>query len=439
MKDLSRWRALLVLLAVFALVGAACSSDSDDDTTTTAAESEETTTTAAESSDETTTTAADETTTTASAEPAEPLTFGMIMVGPENDRGWSQAHFEAGKVLEERLGATMISLDKMNTTDRPETTVEQVVDDMIAGGAQLVFLTSDDMKDGAFIAAETHPDVPMIWSSGDNAWSDGADYRPDLENLGNSMGRMEFGKMIAGCAAALTSQTGQLAYLGPLINDETRRLVNSAYLGAEYCWETVLGNDPADLGFQVNWIGFWFNIPGVTLDPTEVTNAFFDGGVDVVISGIDTTEALVVAGQRANAGEAVWAVPYDFEGACDEAPEICLGVPYFNWQPDYLRIAESVLDGTFTAEFNWDGPNWGDINNRDTSAVGWFPGEGLSAEASTALEAFIAGLADGSINLFSGPLNFQDGSEFLADGATATDVEIWYTKQLLEGIEGASS
>ena len=130
MNKLSRWRAIMVLFAVFALIGAACSSDSDDDTTTTAAAAEETTTTAAEPSDETTTTAAEETTTTAAAEPAEPLTFGMIMVGPENDRGWSQAHFEAGKYIEEQLGATMISLDKVNTTDRPETTVEQVVDEL---------------------------------------------------------------------------------------------------------------------------------------------------------------------------------------------------------------------------------------------------------------------------------------------------------------------
>ncbi len=41
--------------------------------------------------------------------------------------------------------------------------------------------------------------------------------------------------MIAGCAAALTTQTGQIGYLGPLINDETRRLASSAYLGAKYC------------------------------------------------------------------------------------------------------------------------------------------------------------------------------------------------------------
>ncbi len=405
----------LALLAVAALVVAACGT------------SDTTTTTAASGSTETT------------ASAAEPLTFGMIMVGPENDRGWSQAHFEAGEYIEEKLGATMISLDKVNTADRPDTTIESVVDSMVADGAQLIFATSDDMKDGIEAAAAAHPDVPMVWSSGDNAWEDGEAYRADLANLGNIMGRMEYGKMIAGCAAALTSQTGSIAYLGPLINDETRRLVNSAYLGAQHCWEDVRGEAPDTLAFEVNWIGFWFNIPGVTLDPTEVTNSFFDGGADVVISGIDTTEALVRAGQRSAAGESVWAIPYDFEGACSEADEICLGVPYFNWGPSYLEVASSVVDGSFEADFQWLGPDWADMNNRDTSAVGWVSGGGLSDETAAQLDDFIAGLADGSINPFVGPLNYQDGTEYLADGAVGSDADIWYTKQLLEGIEGASS
>ncbi len=369
----------------------------------------------------------------------EDFVFGMILVGPENDRGWSQAHFEAGQYLEEQLGATMISLDKVNTADRPETTVDQVVSDMIDQGAQLVFATSDDMKDGIEAAAAEHPDVPMIWSSGDSAWEEGTGYRPELTNLGNVMGRMEYGKMIAGCAAALTSQTGKIGYLGPLINDETRRLANSAYLGARYCWETYRGEDPASLGFLVNWIGFWFNIPGVTLDPTQVANDFFDSGHDVVISGIDTTEGLVVAGQRAEAGESVWAVPYDFEGACDEAPDICLGVPYFNWGPAFLRVARSVIDGTFEATFEWIGPDWADINDPDTTAVGFVKGPGLADDASATLDGFIAGLADGSIELYTGPLNWQDGSPFLADGEVATDLQIWYGEQLLEGMEGASA
>ena len=71
----------------------------------------------------------------------------------------------------------MIVLDKVNTADRPETSIESVVDDMVANGAQLIFATSDDMKDGIEAAAAAHPDVPMIWSSGDSAWADGKAFR----------------------------------------------------------------------------------------------------------------------------------------------------------------------------------------------------------------------------------------------------------------------
>lgn len=416
-----RWYVLLGLLAAFALVAAACGGGGDTGAVEEAEPAEEPEETVVEE------------------EEGEEFVFGMILVGPRNDRGWSQAHFEGGQYVEEQLGARMIWIDKVNPADRPETSVEQVVQDMIDQGARLIFATSDDMKDGIQAAAVQHPDVPMIWSSGDNAWPEGKAFREDLTNLGNVMGRMEYGKMIAGCSAALTSQTGNLGYLGPLINDETRRLANSAYLGARYCWENFQGESADSLSFDVKWIGFWFNIPGVTLDPTQVTNEFFDGGADVVISGIDTTEALVRAGQRADAGEEVWAVPYDFEGACEEAEHICLGVPYFNWGPAYLEVARSVIDGTFTAQWQWVGPDWADINNPDTSAIGWIDGEGLSPEASAQLDEFIAGLADGSINLFVGPLNYQDGSVFLADGEAGTDFQIWYTEQLLEGMTGASS
>ena len=400
-----RWLSFIALAAAFALVAGACGGDDD-------------------------------------VSAPEDFTIGMLLVGPQNDRGWSQAHYDAAEYVLQELGlpeSALIVLDKVNTADRPETTIEAVVDDMVAQGAQLVFATSDDMKDGILAAAAAHPDVPMIWSSGDNAWADGKDYRADLTNLGNIMGRMEYGKMIAGCAAALTTQTGNISYLGPLINDETRRLVNSAYLGASYCWENYRDGNPADLGFEVKWIGFWFNIPGFTLDPTQVTNEFLASGTDVVISGIDTTEALVRAGQAAESGEAVWAIPYDYEDACAEAPGVCLGVPYFNWGPGYLDVAESVINGDFTGTFEWLGPDWDDITDAATSSIGWLDGEGLSDDAKSDLETFIDGLASGDIELFRGPLNYQDGSEWLADGVTASDVEIWYTEQLLEGIVGASA
>jgi simple sugar transport system substrate-binding protein len=238
--------------------------------------------------------------------------FGLLLVGPANDHGWSQAHFEAGKEIEKLLpGAKMLYIDKVNPADRPGITVPMLVDDLISKGAKLIIANSDDMTDGVREAATMHPEINFIHVSGDDAMTGKGG--PNLSNL---MGKMEYGKMMAGFAAAMTSKTGKIAYLGPLVNAETRRLVASVYLGAHYAWTQVLKKPADQLKFKVSWIGFWFNIPGVTSDPTLVTNSFFDSGYDVVISGIDTTEALVVAGQKRKAGKQVWAIPYDYQGGC---------------------------------------------------------------------------------------------------------------------------
>ncbi len=373
------------------------------------------------------------------AEEPEPeeFVFGMLLVGPYNDRGWSQAHYEAGEYVEEHFpGSRMIYLDVVNTADRPGTTAAQLAEELVQQGAQLVIFNSDDMKDDAIEFTRNNPDIFVIHSSGDTVWEEGENYQP-LDNLTNLMGRMTYGNMIAGCDAALHTQSGSIGYLGPLINEETRRLVAAARLGADYCWENYLGNDPADLDFRVTWIGFWFNIPGFTEDPTRVANEFLNAGVDVIISGIDTTEALVEARKATSEGDQVFAIPYNYVGACDEAPEVCLGVPYFNWGPSYLRYITNAVEGNWESAFEWMPPNWDNINDIDTSAVGYLSGPGMSEDAEAMLQQFIDELA-GGLNLWEGPLNFQDGTTFLAEGETATEVEIWYLPQLIEGIEGRS-
>jgi simple sugar transport system substrate-binding protein len=77
------------------------------------------------------------------------------------------------------------------------------------------------------------------------------------------------------------------------------------------------------------------------------------------------------------------------------------------------------------------------LNDLDQTAIGYLSGPGMTDEARPMLEAFIDELA-GGLNLWTGPLNFQDGSTFLAEGETATDEQIWYLEQLLEGMEGRS-
>jgi simple sugar transport system substrate-binding protein len=378
--------------------------------------------------------------TAVSTEPTTPsageeFIFGMVLVGPINDGGWNQAHYEAAQYVVEKVpGVKFIYIDKVNPADRPNVKVEQAIEELIGQGARLIITNSAEFADGTNVAAAAHPEVAFIHASGDKVLTGEAP--PNVRNL---MGRMEYGKMIAGCAAALTTEAGRLAYLGPLIDPETRRLVNSSYLGARYCWETYRGRPVEELAFKVTWIGFWFNIPGVTLDPTKVANDFINEGYDVILSGIDTTEALVEANKAAQAGKRVFAIPYDFKGACAQGEAVCLGVPYFNWGPDYKRLVELARAGKWEPAWEWTGPNWSNLNDPDTSMIGFVKGPALSAENAAKLDEFIAKLADGSLNLFTGPLYYQDGSVFVPEGQVADDKTIWYTSQLLAGIEGQSA
>ena len=364
----------------------------------------------------------------------KPYIFGLLLVGPYNDHGWSQAHFEAGKYVEKKIpGTKMIYIDKVNPADRPGVTIPQLVDDMAEKGAKLVIANSDDMKDGIREAARMHPEINFIHISGDDVLTGKAP-----KNLSNLMGRMVYGKMMAGFVAAMTTKTGKIGYLGPLVNEETRRLAVSAYLGAKYAWEKVLKKDPAKLKFQVTWIGFWFNIPGVTADPSQVARNFFNTGYDVVLSGIDTTEAVIVARQKRREGKKVWAVPYDYVGACRGADNVCLGVPYFNWGPGYVSFIKASMASKWKSKWVWLGPDWKDINNPDTSTVGFVAGPALSSSSKAALDKFITDLGAGKAELFKGPLYYQDGSVFLKDGEIASDRQVWYMKKLLKGMSGQS-
>lgn len=369
--------------------------------------------------------------------------FGMVLVGPHDDRGWSQAHYEGGLYVEENIpGTRMLYFESLNAADSPETTLADVVSLFVEEGAQMIITTSDAFEEDTTALAPQYPDITFINVSGDDVLTGEAP-----ENVGNVMAMSEWPRLVSGCAAALASNTGQLGYIGPLINAETRRVSASAYLGARYCWENYKGGDPADLQFEVTWIGFWFPIPGVTLDATEESNAFFDRGFDVVLSGIDTTEMVAAAGQRRAAGEDVYAVPYNSLEGCNQAPEACLGIPYYNWGVEYVDIIQSVQDGTWEQSWDWVAPDFENgMNNPETSITGYQVGEGLSEEASETLDMFIDEMVtyaldpanEGTMFLWEGPLNLQDGTELAPEGAPVMLEDIWYLPQLLEGMVGAS-
>jgi simple sugar transport system substrate-binding protein len=364
----------------------------------------------------------------------EPYIFGLLIVGDHNDHIRSQAFYEGGKYAEEMIpGTKMIYIEKVNPTDRPNISIPMLVDDLVDKGARLIIASSSDMRDGILEAAKKHPEIYFIHVFGDDVLSGNAP-----KNLSNLVGRIEYGKMMAGFTAALTTQTGKIGYLGPLVNHETRLMAVSCYLGARYAWEKVLKQDPKELKFQVSWIGYWFNIPEVTIDPVQAAQNFFNTGYDVVISEIETKEAVMVAKQKNQEGKAVWAIPVDSVDACKGAAEVCLGVPYFNWGPGYVRLMKAAMSGKWRSKWFSMEPDWKDIGNHDMGAVGFVAGPALSADAQKHLATFTKDLETKKVRLFKGPLNYQDGSPFLKAGQTASDKQLWQMDQLLNGMTGSS-
>ncbi len=138
----------------------------------------------------------------------KPFIFGLLLVGPYNDHGYSQAHFEGGKYVEKRIpGTKMLYIDKVNPADRAGVTIPQLVDDMVEKGAKIIIANSDDMKDGIREAAQMHPNIHFIHCSGDDVLTGKAP-----KNLSNLFGRMVFGKFMAGFTAALTNPVMQIAW-----------------------------------------------------------------------------------------------------------------------------------------------------------------------------------------------------------------------------------
>ncbi|HEX9077542.1 MAG TPA: hypothetical protein VF932_17280, partial [Anaerolineae bacterium] len=126
--------------------------------------------------------------TTAPTTAAAAVKFGIVLVGPYNDHGWSEAHYIAANYAKSKMpGSDFIYLDKLNPADRPGTTLEQVATDMSSKGYKFILTTSDDFQTDTITVAQKHPELTFINVSGDSAWKDGKNYK-DIKNLGNFMG-----------------------------------------------------------------------------------------------------------------------------------------------------------------------------------------------------------------------------------------------------------
>ena len=100
-----------------------------------------------------------------------------------------------------------------------------------------------------------------------------------------------------------------------------------------------------------------------------------------------------------------------------------------DWAPYYIARTKAVMDGTWTSMSTWDGIKEGMV------AIGDFSND-IPADVQASAKALKEALVNGTTHSFTGPLNKQDGSVWLAAGETADDGTLLGMNFYVEGVEG---
>jgi basic membrane protein A len=270
----------------------------------------------------------------------------MVLIGPHDDGGWSQSHYEGLVYVEQNVPDVHVAYIE----NVPEgTDSEQVFRSLSRKGFDLIFGTSFGFMDPMEIVAGEFPETTYIHISG---------YKSNMTNFGNLFGAMETMKYLAGMIAGARAKADgnpKLGYMATFPIPEELRLGNAIALGMKKtCPECTM---------DVRWINTWH-------DPViekEAAASLFDAGAQVVFTGADTPAVADVAQEKGK-----WGITYDWAGSCKV--ERCLTAPYWNWGPVYAKITQGLIDKTY--KVGWD---YFDSETGGLGLVGLMEGQELTA------------------------------------------------------------
>lgn len=335
------------------------------------------------------------------------FTVGFIYVGPKDDFGYNQAAYQGSIDMEEAVG----DIELLQAENVPETAEsEQVMQDMIDKGADLIFATSYGHLEFAQNVAESNPDVVFVHQGGlegDN----------QLDNVGTYFGTVYEPVYLAGIAAGATTETDKLGYIYAFPIPQTLANINAFTLGAQ--------SVNPDATVTTISTGSWCD-PSVQSGAVE---SLLSEDVDVITQHQDCTKTIIEATEAAGA----YSVGYHAD-ASELAPEGWIAGSEWNWGPLYTQIVETVQAGDFVdSDFNGDyrvGLQTGD-NPFVASKLGSMVDDETKALMDEAEQRF----KDGG-SPFEGPVADQDGEEVYAEGEQPTYDEVEQMDFFVEGVIG---
>jgi len=330
---------------------------------------------------------------------AEPTKVGFVYVGPIGDFGWSYEHNQGRLAVEEAYG------DKVETTfveSVPEgADAERVLTQMALSGTDVIFTTSFGYMDPTLAVAAKFPDVKFEHATG---------YKRDA-NVSTYSARFYEGRAVIGTIAGRMTKTNKIGYIASFPIPEVIRGINAAYIHAKKV-------NP-DVEFKIVWVYTWFD----PAKEADAATAMIEQGVDIIMQHTDSPAAMTIAEEK---GILAFGQASDMK---QFGPNARLSSIIDNWGPYYVARVGAVMDGTWESTDTWDGIAPGMVK------IGEFSDK-VPADVAAEAQALADSISAGTYHPFTGPLNKQDGSVWLADGETADDGTLAGLGFYVEGIEG---
>ncbi|MFW2489932.1 BMP family ABC transporter substrate-binding protein [Clostridium chromiireducens] len=331
----------------------------------------------------------------------EKLKVGFIYIGSASDGGYSQAHDNGRKYLEEKI-PNVETIVKESVPEGQE--VEKVATDMIDQGAKVIFATSFGYMDYIEKVSKEYPDVKFFHCSG---------YKT-TDNMSTYFGREYQARYLTGIVAGMKSKNGKIGYVAAFPIPEVVRATNAFALG-------VRSVNPNAV-VKVTWTNTWY-------DPAkekEAAISLLDQGVDVIGQYQDTTAAQQAAEERG-----AFSIGSDLDMSAS-APKANMTSAVWNWGTYYVEAVKTVMDGKFKSESYWGGIDTGIV---DIAPLTKNAPEGAQAKVDEAK----AKMVSKSWDVFTGPIKDQSGAVKVAEGQKMTDKELLSFDWLVEGVEGQIS
>jgi len=320
-----------------------------------------------------------------------------LYVGSVGDFGWTYEHDQGRKKAVEHFGDKLETAFVESVAEGPDA--ERAITRFARSGCNVVFTTSFGYMEPTLKVAKRFPDVKFEHATGYKA----------AVNVTTYNAKFHEGRYVTGQIAARTSKTGVAGYIVSFPIPEVIAGINAFMLGAQ--------SVNPDFKVKVVWVNSWFD-PGKEADAAKV---LLSQGADILTQHTNSAAPMQIAQAQGK---------HAFGQASDQikfGPKAQLTAIINNWAPYYIRRIQAVMDGTWKSTNSWDSMADGTVS---MAAMTNMPDDVAAAALKT-----VAGIKDGSVHPFMGPITKQDGTVIGEAGKPLADGEILGMKWYVKGVD----